>query len=461
MDAIAKVVKTAQNAITAKRCKNGYCLIVTLDVKNAFNTANWNHIVNSLLKLNVPEYLVEIIKDYFSDRILTYHTDNGRATYNVTGGVPQGSVLGPLLWNVMYDGVLKLELPGTSEIIGFADDIALIVTANNLDETKAVADAGISLIKSWLSAMNLALAEHKTEAVLITSQKVEEFIHIQVGECAIRTQKQLKYLGVILDNRLSFKPHIEYIREKANKTCTSLCRVMPNTRGPRYLRRRILAEVVKSVILYASPIWADCLKYKTYTQSISSVYRRTALRVCCAYRTVSDEAALVVAGMIPIDLLAKERQLLYEKKLTAQEARERSLSEWQTRWSTSTKSRWTYTLIPDIKSWIERKHGDVDFYLTQFLTGHGCFREYLNRFRLKTSAQCSYCNEQSQTARHVFFVCPKFDIERGTLSRQLSDRVSIDNIMHKMLGSQAHWDSVAKYVTSVLLELRRDSNRLD
>ena len=457
VDAINQVVETAQKAIKGKTYKNDYCLIVTLDVKNAFNTANWDRIVNALQELNAPKYLVEIIKDYFRERVLTYNTSSGLAQYNVSGGVPQGSVLGPLLWNIMYDGVLRLDLPGCSKIIGFADDIVLIVTASTLDETQTVADAGICKIRHWLCTMGLALAEHKTEAVLITSRKVAEYIDIQVGDCKIKTKEKLKYLGVIIDNRLSFKSHIEYIREKSNKSCTSLCRVMPNTRGPRFLRRKILAEVVKSVILYASPIWADCLKYKTYTHSISAVYRTTALRVCCAYRTVSDEAAFVVGGLIPIDLLAKERKLVYEKKLSAQEARDRSLSEWQTRWSTSTKSRWTYELIPNIKNWMDRKYGDVDFYVTQFLTGHGCFREYLNRFGLKESAACPYCYAPLQNARHVFFDCPRFDNERGLLNAQLSDRISVERITQIMVGSQAHWDSIANYVKLVLLELRRNS----
>ena len=90
VDAINVVVDIAKRA---KDCNNDYCLIITLDIRNAFNTANWLKTVNVLRSLNIPEYLVAIIENYFSNRILIYDTAEGTKKYNVTGGVPQGSVL--------------------------------------------------------------------------------------------------------------------------------------------------------------------------------------------------------------------------------------------------------------------------------------------------------------------------------------------------------------------------------
>ena len=69
------------------------CALVTLDVKNAFNSANWGWIKGALAKLGVPSYLARLIESYFSDRLLWYETDDGPKEYIVTAGVPQGSVL--------------------------------------------------------------------------------------------------------------------------------------------------------------------------------------------------------------------------------------------------------------------------------------------------------------------------------------------------------------------------------
>ena len=72
----------------------------------------------------------------------------------------------------------------------------------------------------------------------------------------------------------------------------------------------LLASVPKSIMLYASPIWASALKVKTYGRKMASVYRLGALRVISAYRTVSDEAAGVISGMLPIDIIVNERSRL-------------------------------------------------------------------------------------------------------------------------------------------------------
>lgn len=456
VDAIKLLVETAGQTINKRRCLNDYCVVVTLDVKNAFNSANWAKIIQALQNLNVPQYLLSVIQDYFMDRVVYYNTDDGLKNFKATGGVPQGSVLGPLLWNVMYNGILHLNLPVGVKTIGFADDIALLIVAAELNEARTVTNASVGVVKSWLNSMGLALAEHKTEVVVISSRRTIEYMKINVGECEIISKDSLKYLGMIIDRKLSFNSHIKYVEAKARATVASLCRIMPNTRGPKYHRRRILAEVVKSIILYASPIWAVSMRFKTYCGKLNSVYRLIALRVCCAYRTVSDEAAFVIAGMAPVDLLAKEALYIHEDGNTKEEARAKTLEYWQRRWTATTKGRWTHSLIPDIKIWVERKYGDVDYYLAQFLSGHGSYRQYLYRFRLTDTPLCPCCYDQIEDAEHVFFFCPRFNLERENLLRQIGTEIRVNNIIQLMKRSTADWGHIVCYIKLVLLELRRN-----
>ncbi|XP_026464666.1 uncharacterized protein LOC113367255 [Ctenocephalides felis] len=100
----------------------------------------------------------------------------------------------------------------------------------------------------------------------------------------------------MIDEKLSFREHLDSACIKASKTVSNSSRIMANCMGPRTRKRRVLLEVVHYILLYGAEIWADILKQKTYRRKIASVQRLGALRVTCAYRTVSEAAVLVKAG---------------------------------------------------------------------------------------------------------------------------------------------------------------------
>ncbi|KAH8338798.1 hypothetical protein KR067_008493, partial [Drosophila pandora] len=148
-----------------------------LDIKNAFNSANWSRKLEALRKMNIPRYLLRMVDSYLSNRSLLFDTNEGRKEREVTAGVPQG----PLLWNAMYDGVLRIPMAEGTSVIGFADDVAVVVVAKTVREVEATANRAIEKVEAWLSTARLQLAPHKTEAVLISSRKKVETATVRVG----------------------------------------------------------------------------------------------------------------------------------------------------------------------------------------------------------------------------------------------------------------------------------------
>ena len=209
---------------------------------------------------------------------------------------------------------------------------------------------------------------------------------------------------------MTFWPHIRGAAKRAASKTAALARLMRNTKGPRPSIRRLLMTVTHSILLYGAEIWADATEIKKYRTTMTDVQRQWALRIACAYRTVSEAAALVIAGVVPIDLLALEQKKIYEgsketgRARASADARTDTLMAWQTRWTDCDKAKWTKRLIKDVRLWKEGT-GEVNFYLTQFLSGHGYFRQYLHRMEKVATPSCRYCGHDRDDAEHTFYEC--------------------------------------------------------
>lgn len=449
--AIQEVVKTANETQRGNRFSRNLLILVTLDVKNAFNSASWRHILEALEKLNNPRYLINILSSYLSDRRLIFDTMEGPRSKEITAGAAQGSILGPDLWNIFYDGVLRLEMTEGTRLIGYADDVAALIESRNIDDAQRKLNQTMRRVLTWMEHHGLSLAMEKTEITIITPKRMPENIGFNIENEVIATQNSLKYLGITIDRKLNFWEHIKRAADKASKTTTQLSRLMANVGGASSSKRKVIMAVTHSILLYGSEIWADSLKHEKYRKRMAAVQRRGALRITSAYRTVSEPAVLVIAGVIPVALLAEERKQVYQtkqelgKKSAAEEARKNTLAKWQTIWESEQRGRWTAKLIPKLKPWIERKHGEVTYHLTQLLTGHGCFNKYLFNLNIKNSAACDFCEADTDDVEHTLFVCRRWDKYRAGISN-----FTADTIIEGMILDESIWKKVVSFAEAVL-----------
>ena len=194
VDAISEFVAAVHRAEAYSRSKRWVVLLVTLDVKNAFNSARWVDILEALERqFRVPEYLMRVLRSYLKDRTLLYDTRDGRRSVAVTSGVAQGSILGPDLWNASYDGLLRLELPPESRLIGYADDVAALVAGLTVEHAQLRLNVLMRKVGNWMTTHGLNLALEKTEVVILTKKRIQRVRPINVGEVMVESRPAIKY----------------------------------------------------------------------------------------------------------------------------------------------------------------------------------------------------------------------------------------------------------------------------
>lgn len=446
-------------------------IIISLDIANAFNSIPWRVILNALKEKSIPPYLIRIINSYLSERYVEYPAPDGfLRTLSVEAGVPQGSILGPLLWNIAYDSVLQTGNRGGCSKVCYADDTLIIVEAGNVFAAKAIANLQLAYVVNQLHRLGLQVAAEKTEAVLFSNKRRSNApVDLTINGIRVVTKSEMKYLGVIIDNKWTFRPHFDYVKNKVARVTRALCRLMPNLKGPTENKRLLFYNTVASVILYAAPVWSEAVITSKHIRSkVCGMQRILATRVISAYRTVSVEASAILARRPPFYLVAEARKRAFSRirdlrdsgvgtragELEIRREEEFLLTrQWEVHnnnISMQSGIRVRMAIGPIFRDWLERRHGALEFHLTQMITGHGCFNAFLHKIGKCSTPNCARCGADLDTADHTLAECPAWTIHRDKLRAVVGSDLSLVAVVRSMTASREGWRAVRDFSRTVL-----------
>ena len=308
-DAVQYVDTLGRNALL----KGEYLLIIVLDISGAFDNCWFPQILKQLKDKNCPKNLYKIIQSYLTDRKAVIKVGQTIVSKNLTKGCPQGSALGPGLWNIGYDELLNLNTPDNCEIKGYCDDTKILVYGNNLQTIESNANQILKQVYDWGRKVKLEFNASKTTALII-SNKRNLNINIQMNGFGIEVKDNNKYLGVFIDRKLNYNKHIEYLKQKTTSKIMKLPLIARNTWGLSYESLKVIYRAAfEPSILYCSSVWAKNLT-KSNIKKLKSIQRLFAIKMIRGYRTVSYESAVTIAGLTPIDIKICEKNNIFQIK---------------------------------------------------------------------------------------------------------------------------------------------------
>ncbi|KAL0858960.1 hypothetical protein ABMA27_010820 [Loxostege sticticalis] len=310
-DALQAAIERIQSAKAA-----GHQVVaVSLDIKAAFDNAWWPLLLHRLRRLNCPKNLYLLTKSYLENRTAVLDYGDATAEKTTTKGCVQGSVCGPMFWNIILDELLETELPHGAHIQAFADDVLLIVEAPTVESVQRTTNEALQTILDWGREAKLTFGPTKTQAIAFTAPS--NSAKIVMDRVPIPFASEIKLLGVMIDAKLKFIAHSKYIIAKATKLFKRLSLFVRPTWGAHPETVAIIyKQVIQPIITYAAGIWGGATQYYSVRKALRAFQRQFAIRAVRGFRTVSAAASIALAQFVPLHLAINEIREIHNVKAT-------------------------------------------------------------------------------------------------------------------------------------------------
>lgn len=241
--------------------ENKFVVAAFLDISSAYDSVLLPILRQKMLHLNVPARLCHFICNLLMERsIQVRFRDAFCEPRRIWRGLPQGSVLSPLLFN-LYTYDLDKCVDSFCNVLQYADDLALYSSSSSLDNAVDNLNSALSYLKDWLDAHGFSLSVSKSNVSVFTRKRVVPDIEIIFDNQLIPVSNQVKFLGVILDKSLSGKPHLKYVINKCERNINILRCLSGVWWGAHpYVQKLVYNAVIRSLFDYGSFVLEPCSK---------------------------------------------------------------------------------------------------------------------------------------------------------------------------------------------------------
>ena len=296
--ALSRVVGHIEKSIL-----NGhYTLGVFLDIQGAFDNITIDSLKAGMEAHGFPAQMVTWYINYMTSRSCQSTLFDSTILRFLQKGTPQGGVFSPIAWNLAFDSLLRLFDHSNILIIGFADDGTILISGPDPNTLVLIAQEALDKISRWGVDHGLQFSPSKTTSVLFHRKYKSPESHLPpltLNNIPIKYSPTVKYLGVLLDFKLKWTPHIEDKIIKAKKSLLLHRNAMGKMWGPHPATVRWLYEgIIKPSLTYGCLVWGHALKTKAILLKLQRL-QRLALLPMSPVRSQTPTAGMEILSNIP------------------------------------------------------------------------------------------------------------------------------------------------------------------
>ena len=258
---------------------------IFLDVSKAFDRVWHAGLLFKMATAGISPPLIATIKSYLSNRTFRVKHNNIRSTdRSIAAGVPQGSTLSPMLYNI-YTHDIPQPTSNRTILAQYADDTAILASSISTRGILLYLNKHLRVLEDWFSKWKININSNKSVAMHFSRRKATRFNRqptspLQMFGKPIRWANTTTYLGITFDRRLTWTPHIDNTAKKAKGARARLYPLL-NAQSKLSIRNRILLykTLIRPIMTYACPSWGYALAYHRRANPLQTV-QNTSLRRC-------------------------------------------------------------------------------------------------------------------------------------------------------------------------------------
>ena len=245
LDIYEKIINNLENRQTT-------CAIF-LDLAKAFDTVSHDILLQKLEAYGIRGNCLKLFESYLKNRYQFVKIENAKSIISlIEFGVPQGSILGPLLFLLYIN-----DLPKATNLLTklYADDTFLCAQNDNMKLLESEINLELEKVYNWMCSNRLTLNISKSKSMIITKKRSIEPISIKINNTELEQCSSYKYLGVLFDIDLSWKNHVDYICNKISRSIGGLATLRHRTSVS--VLREVYYALVNSYVQYGILIWGN------------------------------------------------------------------------------------------------------------------------------------------------------------------------------------------------------------